>query len=382
MYRDLRFGARMLLKQPGFALVAVLTLALGIGATSAVFSLIQGVLLTPPPYREPHQLVLISPARTDGQRASRPQGWAAEQWLEWQREAKSLHGIAAYAWSFNFLVRPDGSESIEGMWVTREYFRVVGLQPLMGRVFSESETGAKPAPVIILGYDLWQRKFNGDPQIVGKTIHLSRQDTPPTVIGVMPPGVRFLPSPTNAQEPNYNLNAQVGFWMPAPINPERQKDQMWDVVGRLQGGRRRGRRGRTRGDLRQASEGRTGLRGDQAGRAIADRGIESRRQPHPAAAVGSGRAGAIDRVRERGGVTAGARFATTTEYAVRSALGVGRVALFRQVATESLVLAVLGGGLGIGLAIGVVKLFKLIGGHAIPRLDSVTTGWGCWVAEW
>src|SRR5437879_9427431 len=74
MYRDLRFGARMLLKQPGFALVAVLTLALGIGATSAVFSLIQGVLLTPPPYRQPQQLVLIPPARTDGQRLSRPQG--------------------------------------------------------------------------------------------------------------------------------------------------------------------------------------------------------------------------------------------------------------------------------------------------------------------
>ncbi len=72
MYRDLRFGARMLLKQPGFALVAVLTLALGIGATSAVFSLIQGVLLTPPPYRQPEQLVLIPPARTDGQRMSRP----------------------------------------------------------------------------------------------------------------------------------------------------------------------------------------------------------------------------------------------------------------------------------------------------------------------
>src|SRR5579862_9324589 len=113
MWRDVRFAVRMLLKQPGFSLIAVLTLALGIGATSAVFSLIQGVLLTPPPYRQPQQLVLIPPARTDGQRMSRPQGWAAEQWQEWQREAKSLEGIAAYAWSFNFLVRPDGSESIE-----------------------------------------------------------------------------------------------------------------------------------------------------------------------------------------------------------------------------------------------------------------------------
>jgi putative ABC transport system permease protein len=377
MYRDLRFGARMLLKQPGFALVAVLTLALGIGATSAVFSLIQGVLLTPPPYRQPQQLVLIPPARTDGQRVSRPQGWAAEQWLGWQREAKSLNGIAAYAWSFNFLVRPDGSESIEGMWVTTDYFRVVGLQPLMGRIFSESETGAKPAPVIILGYDLWQRKFNGDPQIVGKTIHLSRQDTPPTVIGVMPPGVRFLPSPTNAQEPNYNLNAQVGFWRPAPTNPERQKDQMWDVVGRLQVG----------ATAREAREELAVIAARQAKAVPEYEGITPEVQsltaelnrdgsrillPLLGAAalvllIACGNAAALLLVRG---------LQRQQEYAVRSALGVSRVALFRQVATESLLLAVLGGGLGVGLAIGVVKLFKLIGGHAIPRLDSVTTGWG------
>ena len=103
--------------------------------------------------------------------------------------------MAAYSWTFNFLVRNDGSQSIEGMWVTRDYFRVLGLQPLLGRTFLESETGAKPAPVILIGYDLWQRKFNGDPHIVGQKIRISRQDTPPTVIGVMPPGVRFLPSP-------------------------------------------------------------------------------------------------------------------------------------------------------------------------------------------
>ena len=84
---------------------------------------------------------------------------------------------------------------MEGMWVTSDYFRVVGLQPVMGRTFLESETGLKAAPVIILGYELWQRKFNGDPNIIGKTIRISRSDTPPKVIGIMPPGVRFLPSP-------------------------------------------------------------------------------------------------------------------------------------------------------------------------------------------
>src|ERR1700719_542311 len=126
MIQDVRFGVRMLLKQPAFSLIAILTLALGIGATSAVFSLIQGVLLTPPPYRQPQRLVLIPSARSDGQAMTTSQGWPATQWLDWQNEAKSLESIAAYDWAFNFLVLSDGSESLEGMWVTRDYFRVVG----------------------------------------------------------------------------------------------------------------------------------------------------------------------------------------------------------------------------------------------------------------
>src|SRR5580693_4860270 len=111
MFQDLRFGMRMLLKQPGFTLIAVLTLALGIGATSAVFSLIQGVLLTPPPYREPDRLVLIPAARTNGQDDAHSRGWAAAQWMDWQAQAKSFEAIAAYGWTFNFLVGSDGSES-------------------------------------------------------------------------------------------------------------------------------------------------------------------------------------------------------------------------------------------------------------------------------
>src|SRR5580658_4784101 len=227
----------MLRKQPGFTLIAVLTLALGIGATSAVFSLIRGVLLTPPPYRQPQRLVLIPTARTDGRQMAQPRGWPAAQWIEWQKDAKSFEAIAAYDWSFNFLVLNDGSVSLEGMYVTRDYFRVLGLQPIMGRTFLESETGAKPAPVIVLGFQLWQSKFNGDPNIVGKTVRISRSDTPPKVIGVMPPGVRFLPSPVNAQEPNYNVNAQVDYWIPAPSKPnENLKAAFWNVVGRLRDG--------------------------------------------------------------------------------------------------------------------------------------------------
>src|ERR1700722_668131 len=96
MLKDLRIGMRMLLKQPGFTLIAVLTLALGIGATSAVFSLFQGVLLTPPPYREPDRLVLLPASRIDRQKTQR-RNWPAAQWIEWQKQVQSFESIAALA---------------------------------------------------------------------------------------------------------------------------------------------------------------------------------------------------------------------------------------------------------------------------------------------
>jgi putative ABC transport system permease protein len=376
MFQDLRFGLRMLLKQPGFSLIAVLTLALGIGATSAVFSLIQGVLLTPPPYRQPERLVLIPSTRANGQQKERAQGWAAAQWMEWQKQAKSFDGVAAYNWSFNFLIRSDGSESIEGMVVTRDYFRVTGLQPVLGRTFVESEAKSTSPPVIILGYDLWQRKFNGDPNIIGKTVRISRQETPPTVIAVMPPGVRFLPSPSAAQEPNYNVNALVDFWIPIVPNPARLKQPGWDVVGRLNSGV----------TLRQAQEELTVITARQAQTEHDFEGVVPGVQSLTAELNRDGRrillpllgAAALVLLIACGNVAAlllVRGLQRQQEYAVRSALGIGRVALFRQVSTEGLLLALLGGALGVGLALGAVALFKSIGGHAIPRLDAVATGW-------
>ncbi|HEX5081977.1 MAG TPA: ADOP family duplicated permease, partial [Blastocatellia bacterium] len=376
MFQDFRFGARMLLKQPAFTLIAVLTLSLGIGATSAVFSLIQGVLLTPPPYQQPERLALITTARTDGQKILGARGWPAAQWLEWQKEAKSFESIAAYGWIFTFLVQDDGSESLEGMFVTKDYFRVTGLQPIVGRAFQDSDSLANAPPVIILGYDLWQRRFNGDPNIVGKTIRISRRDAHPTVIGVMPAGVRFLPAPNVAQEPNYNVNAQVDFWTTGAINPNRLKQPDWNVVGRLQSG--------TTLAAAQAELAVITARQGQSDREfegftaqtqslIAEMNHDGHRILLPllgAAAlvllIACGNVAALLLVRG---------LQRQQEYAVRCALGAGRATLFRQVSAESLLLALLGGAFGVGLAFGVVKLFKFIGGHAIPRLDAVTTGW-------
>ena len=374
MHTDLRLALRMLRKQPGFTLIAVLTLALGIGATSAVFSLIQGVLLTPPPYRQPEKLALVHSLGSDGQPSR--QGWATLQWTEWQKQARSLEGVAAYNWTFNFLIGSDGSESMQGMAVTREYFSVTGLQPILGRSFVEAEAGAKTPPVVLIGYDLWQRKFNGDPHIIGKTIRISRWETPPTVIGVMPPGVRFLPSPGAAQEPNYNVNGLVQFWIPVTPNPASIKSMQWDVVARLRDG---ATPAQSESELRilaarQAQteptfEGFTPkvqLLSDELNRA----GNRILLPLLGAAAlvllIACGNAAALLLVRG---------LQRQQEYAVRSALGVGRIALFRQIATESLLLSLTGGVIAAGVTAAVVKLFKVIGGHAIPRLDSVTIGW-------
>jgi putative ABC transport system permease protein len=236
MLQELRFAFRMLLKQPGFSLITALTLALGIGATSAVFSLIQAVLLTPPPYQKPEQLVLIPTARTDGQKMDSPRGWAAQQWTEWQKEAPSFDGIAAYDWTFNFLIRNDGSQSMQGIDVTKDYLRVMGLRPVAGRGFEDSDFGQGPVRTILLGYEFWQRAFACDKQIIGKTVRISRWQVPPTVIGVMEPGVRFLPSPGAAKEPNYDVNATVDFWVPAEPDPKHLKEPYWNIVARLRDG--------------------------------------------------------------------------------------------------------------------------------------------------
>jgi putative ABC transport system permease protein len=376
MMQDLRLGLRTLRKQPGFALIAILTLALGIGATSAVFSLVHGVLLTPPPYRQPQQLALVQAVRSDGRRTDNPENWAAAQWMDWQKQVKSLDGVAAYGWSFNYLVRAEGSQSVEGMYVTKDYFRVMGITPVLGRTFFDSEMLDGADSVIILGYEFWRRNFGAGRNAIGSTLRISRHNAPYRIIGVMQPGVRFLPSPGASQEPNYNVNAMVDYFLPAAPGPKQMKARFWDVVARVKSGVALStaqselkvavtREAQGEPDFQNLAPHLESL-GDEMNR-------DGQRILFPllgAAAlvllIACGNAAALLLVRglQRQG-----------EYAIRAALGVGRIALFRQASIESLLLALTGGALGIGIAFGVVNAFKTIGGHAIPRLDAVTTGW-------
>ena len=377
LFQDFRYTVRMLFKNPGFSVIAVLTLALGIGATAAVFNLIQGVLLTPPPYEKPQQLMLIPSARTDGRKMEIPRGWAAQQWREWNEKATSFQGIAAYSWTFNFLIRNDGSQSMQGMWVSKDYFRVLGLKTALGRGFDDSDFGQGHVKSILIGYEFWQRAFGGDKEIIGKTVRISRWDSSPVVIGVMEPGVRFLPSPGDAKEPNYDVNATVDLWAPADPDQRSMKNPYWDVVGRLRDGvsPQRGEQELAALAAREASgekefEGFT----PKLASLTDEMNQDGRRILLPllgASAlvllIACGNAAALLLVRG---------LQRQQEYAVRIAMGLGRMGLLRKVLTESLILAVLGGALGVGLAIFAVRLFKLIAGHAVPRLDGLTPGWG------
>jgi len=297
--------------------------------------------------------------------------------MDWQKNTKSFDGIAAYDWTFNFLIRNDGSQSMQGMEVTKNYFQVMGLRPAVGRGFADSDFGQGPVKAVLLGYEFWQKAFGGDPQIIGKTVRISRFDvTMPTVIGVMEPGVRFLPSPGAAKEPNYDVNATVDFWMPAIPDPKYLKEPYWNVVARLQDGVSL-QRGQQELAVLTSEEAQTEKRFEgftpQLEPVTQEMNRDGQRILLPllgAAAlvllIACGNVAALLLVRG---------LQRQQEYAVRTAMGMGRLALLRQVLTESLLLAVVGGAFGVVLAFGAVKLFKVIAGHAVPRLESVTAGW-------
>lgn len=382
MIEDVRYGLLQLRKNPGFAIVAILTLGLGIGAAAAMFGLIQGVLLSPPPYADPGRLVLISPARIDGQPFD--QTPTTQQWVGWRAGSQALQEVAMYRWTFNFLVLPDGSESLGGMVVTPNYFRVMGLQPILGREPTEAEAARSnppPAPgtpptAIILGHQLWQRRFNSDPNIIGKTVRLSRMPTPLPVVGVMPAGVRFLPDPGTASEPNYDVNAHVDFWLAARLDESRLQSRGWNAVARL----------------------RPGVSAAQAGAQVATVAAEQARTVPDLAGLTARVRPLLDVLNVEGRRLLMPLFASVAlvfliacgnvtglllarglqrqpEYAMRSALGANRWRLFRQVLTETVTLAIVGAVVGGVLSSAMVRLFKAIGGDAVPRADAVTVGW-------
>ena len=263
------------------------------------------------------------------------------------------------------------------MVVTPDYFRVLGLAPLRGRTFLESEAaGAGPPTAIILGYELWRRSFNGDPDIIGKHVVISRVPAPMPVVGVMPPGVRFLPDPATANEPGYDEHGTVDFWVSVRADESRLHARDWNVVGRLGPG---------------ASASTTAAA--VAGAAVRQRATDASLQHLTATARPllevmneDGRrllmplSGAVVLVffiacANVAGLLLAQGLHRQRDYVLQAALGASWQRLFRQALTESLVLALAGAVAGAACAVGMVALFLKVGQHALPHADGISVGW-------
>ena len=182
MLTDLRYGFRMLRKNPGFTAVAVLTLALGIGANTAVFSIANAVLIRPLPFPDSGRLVYLAESFLHGYGS--PIAYA--NFLDWQRQAKSFEHMAVHRGTEFTVDTADGAERIPGEQITSEFFPTLGVRPLVGRDFLPSDDRQGAEPVVLISYGLWQRRFGGDPSIAGKTVTLG--DRSRTIVGVLPPG--------------------------------------------------------------------------------------------------------------------------------------------------------------------------------------------------
>ncbi len=200
LWQDLRYGARMVRNQPGFTLIAIITLVLGIGANSTIFSFFNGVLLRPLPYQHPERLVLLD--ETASKRGGASLGVSFTNYLDWRAQNRVFTEVGGYH-SITFTLTGAGeAEELPGAMASHGLFGLLGVAPLLGRTFTPEEDQPGPHRVVILGYGLWQRRFGGDPKIAGRTVTLVNRAW--EVVGVMPPDFKF--------------PAGADFWIPLTLD--------------------------------------------------------------------------------------------------------------------------------------------------------------------
>ena len=215
LIQDVRYGLRSLAKKPGFTIVAALTMALGIGANTALFSVVNGVLLKSLPFKDPDHVILV--LETNAKLPGPGTSASSLNYRDWKEQSHSFEVLSARQPSTANLTTPEQPEKIQGEKATWEYFKTLGIAPIAGRTFSEEEDRPGGAPVILLSKGLWQRRFGGDPKIIGQTVPINGLSA--TVIGIMP----------NDYRPN------LEFWMPLAISYENADRGLHNiqVVGRL-----------------------------------------------------------------------------------------------------------------------------------------------------
>ncbi|HEX9761223.1 MAG TPA: ABC transporter permease [Candidatus Acidoferrales bacterium] len=366
LWTDFGYAARLMRKQPGFTAVAVLTLALGIGATTAIFSLVEGVLLRPLPYPQPERLVRIWDSHP-GKGIART-GSASGNIRDWRERAESFAGLAAWYSMGRTLVAQDRVEVILVAQVTEDFFNVLGVRPLLGHTFTPEETArssfssaAAPTgadPVMILGYRLWRDAFGGDPDIVGRAVSLERRSF--RIVGVMPQGF-------------HSPGAQEQAWIPWTIAESPFRDQRYlTAAARLKPGV----------TLAQAQSEMSAIAADLAAAfPEPNQGWQVQVVPLAADVVADARLALLVLLAGVGcvlliacGNVAGLQLVRAAgrgrETAVRLALGASPRRLLRQHLVEGALLAAAGGGLGITLAAWGLTILKALAVQ-IPRVEEV-----------
>jgi putative ABC transport system permease protein len=369
LVQDFRYATRVLGKSPAFTMTAVATLALGIGANSAIFSFVNAILLRPLPYRDPERIVqLKAHDRTKGvdfDAVSYP------NYRDWAEQNKVFEQMAAYRYALLNMTGAREPQTLLGLRASAELLPLLGIQPILGRVFVTDEDQPGRDRVVVVSYDMWSSVFGRSRDAIGKSLTLD--DEQYTVVGVMPADFNFPASvPVSSMLPS----RKISYWIPLGIGAAAaHRDwNMLSVVARLKPG----------ATLASAlAEMETIARSLERQYSVEDSGvgvhIETLREQlagntRPALLVFMAAISLVLLIACANVANLVAARSTTRqkEIAVRTAIGASRSRILRQLLTESLVLGLLGGGLGAPVAAGSVKLFRVIIPGNLPRLAEVS----------